>query len=188
MPQDPKEKVNSQVMELKELISAPLTATIEADALSAQKYMECLMRIAVDTDPAGGKASLRMLTFSYTDRSLGKSERRTFSVPLLTVMPLPLLHVQEAEFDFDVQILDVSGSFQTPAFSFKDWKAVSDGQSQDVGDRKMRVTLAASSSMSTNMKVRIKMGQSDVPGGLAALLNRAVNNMAEDIPEAGSQN
>lgn len=181
MSQDQDDKVNSQVMELRELISGPLTATIEADALSAQKYMECLMRIALDADPADGRESLRMLTFSYTDRSLGRSERRTFSVPLLTVVPLPLLHVQEAEFDFDVQILDVSGSTQTPTFSFRDWKTTR--QDQAGQDNKMRVTLAHSSSMSTNMKVRIRMGQSDLPGGLAALLNRAVNNMIEDVAE-----
>ena len=34
-------KTSSQVMELQQLIAGPLIATIEADALSAQKYLDC---------------------------------------------------------------------------------------------------------------------------------------------------
>ena len=38
-------KISSQIMELRQLIAGPLIATIEADALSAQKYLDYLMNI-----------------------------------------------------------------------------------------------------------------------------------------------
>ena len=49
-------KTSSQVMELQQLIAGPLIATIEADALSAQQYLDYLMRIAFESyDPKTGK-------------------------------------------------------------------------------------------------------------------------------------
>ena len=40
--------VSSQVMELQQLIAGPLIATIEADSLSSQRYLDYLMKIALN--------------------------------------------------------------------------------------------------------------------------------------------
>ena len=46
---------SSQVMELQQLIAGPLIATIEADSLSSQRYLDYLMKIAFESyDPVTG--------------------------------------------------------------------------------------------------------------------------------------
>ena len=40
--------VNSQVMELQQLIAGPLVSTIEADTLSSRRYLEMLQLIAFE--------------------------------------------------------------------------------------------------------------------------------------------
>lgn len=189
------ERVSSQVMELKDLIAGPLLATIDADSMSAQRYLDYLFKITFESyDPVSGKVgALRMLTFSYQNRDLTGPRTQSVSIPLLTLVPLPLLQVQEADFDFDIQVLDASSKQQQSSFSFEKGHSVDSADSESGKDTRLRVALAASSgshgsksdnrqsNLSANMKVHVKMRQADMPGGLSTLLSKAVNNMASDV-------
>lgn len=189
------ERVSSQVMELKNLIAGPLVATIDADSLSAQRYLNYLFKIAFDSyDPVTGKVgALRMLTFNYESHDLSGSRTQSVSIPLLTLVPLPLLQVQEADFDFDIQVLDAFSRQQQASFSFETGQSEKAPDDSTGNDTSLRVALAASSgqkadksgswqsSLNANMKVHVKMRQADIPGGLSTLLNKAVNNMVSDI-------
>ena len=185
----------TQVMELKDLIAGPLVATIDADSLSAQRYLDYLCKIAFETcDTTTGKAEgLRMLTFNYKSHDLTGYRTQSVSIPLLTLVPLPLLQIQEADFDFDIQVLDASTRQQRDSFSFETGNSERAQDAPDGNDIRLRVALAASlgrkanlsencqSNLSANMKVHVKMRQADIPGGLSVLLNKAVNNMASDV-------
>lgn len=182
-------------MELKDLIAGPLVATIDADSLSTQRYLDYLFKIAFESyDPETGKVgALRMLTFNYRSHDLSGSRVQSVSIPLLTLVPLPLLQVQEADFDFDIQVLDASSKQQKASFSFEKGESEKTSDNPSGNDTRLRVALAASSggqsqqtesrqsSLSANMKVHVKMRQADMPGGLSALLNKAVNNMSADV-------
>jgi len=195
MSKDKNERISSQVMELKDLIAGPLVATIDADSLSAQRYLNYLFEIAFESyDPKTGKAGpLRMLAFNYRSRDLSGSRMRSVSIPLLTLVPLPLLQIQEADFDFDIQVLDASSRQQQSSFSFETGRNEKAPDDPAGSDTRLRVTLAASSGgksdksegrqsgLSANMKVHVKMRQADIPGGVSTLLNQAVNNMVEDV-------
>lgn len=195
MSKDKNERVSSQVMELKDLIAGPLVATIDADSLSAQRYLDYLFKIAFESyDARTGKTGrLRMLTFNYRSRDLSGARTQSVSIPLLTLVPLPLLQIQEADFDFDIQVLDASSRQQQSSFSFETGRGEKAQDDPAGNDTRLRVALAASSggkaeqtdnrqsSMSANMKVHVKMRQADIPGGLSMLLNKAVNNMVEDV-------
>ena len=195
MSKDKNERVSSQVMELKDLIAGPLVATIDADSLSAQRYLDYLFKIAFESyDPVTGKVGeLRMLTFNYKSHDLSGPRRQSVSIPLLTLVPLPLLQVQEADFDFDVQVLDASSRQRQASFSFETGQSEQKAEGPAGNDTRLRVALAASSgrkadrsesrqsSLNANMKVHVRMQQADIPGGLSALLNKAVNNMVSDI-------
>lgn len=195
MSTDKNERACSQVMELNELIAGPLVATIDADALSAQRYMECLYRIAFDSyDPLTGKTgALRMLTFSYRSRDLNGSRMQSVSIPVLTLVPLPLLQIEEADFDFDIRVLDASSRRQRSTFSFATGRVGAESDASGGSDTRLRVALAATGggrsersehrqgSLSANMKVHVKMRQADLPGGLSLLLNKAVNDMVADV-------
>lgn len=191
-------KTSSQVMELQQLIAGPLIATIEADALSAQRYLDYLMRIAFEGyDPVTGKTGeLRTLTFSFTENNLNGAQRKSVSIPLLTLVPLPLLQIQEADFDFDIKILDAITENAEEKFSMEHGKSVNENRGS--GAFKMRASLAPQQgtnatsdslqqSLAANMKVKVKMRPADMPAGLSNLLHLTANNLQiadADIPES----
>lgn len=182
-------KSSRQIMELKDLISGPLVATIDADTLSARRYLHYLYEFAFESyDHKTGKVGkLRMLEFTYTIQENGPKKQRV-RIPLLTLVPLPLLQVKEADFDFDIQIIDALSSDTNSTFSLKgkedDDKSIPEGV-------KLRVSMAASNiegnmekkarqGLSANMKVKVKMQQADMPGGLSNLLSLTTNNLQVD--------
>ncbi len=188
-------KTSSQVMELQQLIAGPLIATIEADALSAQKYLDYLMHIAFESyDPVTGKTGkLRTMTFTYNEQDLGGVQKKSISIPMLTLVPLPLLQVKEADFDFDIKILDALSESVEEKFSIEDGKSVS--EQPGAGSFKMRASLAPQQStaqhkgdlqqsLAANMKVKVKMRQADMPAGLSNLLHLTANNLQmEDVAD-----
>lgn len=193
MDNQSRKKTSSQVMELQQLIAGPLIATIEADALSAQKYLDYLMRIAFESyDPVTGKTGkIRTLTFTYNEQDLNGSQKKSISIPILTLVPLPLLQVQEADFDFDIKILDALSERVEENFSMEDGKRIK--EPQNGGGFKMRASLAPQQaskthsgelqqSLAANMKVKVKMRQADMPAGLSNLLHLTANNLqVEDV-------
>ncbi|MDN5553050.1 MAG: DUF2589 domain-containing protein [Prevotella sp.] len=178
-------------MELQQLIAGPLIATIEADALSAQKYLDYLMRVAFESyNPVTGETGkLRMLTFTYNEQDVNGSSKKNVSIPLLTLVPLPLLHVEEADFDFDIKILDALSENVEEKFSVENGESVKQPQSTGF---KMRASLAPQrevkddlqQSLSANMKVKVRMRQADMPAGLSNLLHLTANNVQVEDAEA----
>jgi hypothetical protein len=181
-------RTSSQVMELQQLIAGPLIATIEADALSAQKYLEYVMNVAFENYDAqtGETGKLRMMTFTYSEQDVNGPRKRTVSIPLLTLIPLPLLHVEEADFDFDIKILDAISEAVSEEFSIEEGRSVT--YRPETSGFKMRASLAPKQgeathsgdlqqSLSANMKVRVKMRPADMPAGLSNLLHLTANNM-----------
>ena len=177
---------NNQVMDLQQLIAGPLIATVEADAMSAQRYYSYLMRIAFeDYDAATNSASrLRMLTFNYFDTDANGRREQTVSIPLFTIVPLPLLQIQEADFDFDIKIVDSVTEATEDRFSYENG-TIEEGREEPTS-LKMRASLAPQSgqnkgdmqqSLTANMKVHVKMRQADMPAGLSNLLHLAASNM-----------
>lgn len=179
---------SSQVLELKQLIAAPLIATIEADSLTSQKYLDYLMQIAFESyNPLTGETGkIRMLTFTYNNCDVNGKKQQSVSIPLFTLVPLPLLQIQEADFDFNIKILDALSIAEDEKFSLNEEKGVA--KSPVNGSFKMRASLAPKQaegspsknmdqSLSANMKVKVKMRQTDIPVGLSNLLHLAASNV-----------
>lgn len=195
-------KVSSQIMELKDLISGPLVATIDADTISTRRYLSYLYELAFESyDPTTGKVGkLRALEFNYrTSDSFGVHNQKV-SIPLLTLVPLPLLQVKEADFDFDIQIIDAVSADKNATFSLKSPEIASATQDDASEGLRLRVSMAASNieagedvkrrqGLSANMKVKVKMQQADMPGGLSNLLSLTTNSLQiEDADEQESIN
>ena len=64
--------ISSQVMELKDLISGPLVATIDADTISTRRYLSYLIELAFEEyDKETGKGGkLRTLDFTFTSQDV----------------------------------------------------------------------------------------------------------------------
>lgn len=183
---------SSQVMELQQLIAAPLVATIEADSYSSQKYLDYLMKIGFESyDPVTGKiGKIRQLTFNYYSQDINGRREQNVSIPVLTLVPLPLLQVQEADFDFDIKILDALSQTTEEVFSLQEGKNIPEQQND--GGFKLRALLApkqsenntsnTQQSYSANMKIKVKMRQADMPAGLSNLLHLTANSVqVEDV-------
>lgn len=108
-------------MELKDLISGPLAATIDADTIATRRYLSYLMELAFESyDKETGKVGeLRMLEFNYQSHDVDGTHQQQVKIPLLTLVPLPLLQVKEADFDFDIQIVDALSADTDATFSLK---------------------------------------------------------------------
>ena len=113
-------------------------------------------------------------------------------------MPLPLLQVKEADFDFDIQIVDALSADKDATFSLKNGASPQEGKEAE--GVKLRVQMAEADashksnrqqSLTANMKVKVRMEQADMPGGLANLLRLTTSNMlmedAEEDEEEGKE-
>ena len=174
-------------MELKDLISGPLAATIDADSIATRRYLSYLMELAFESyDKETGKVGeLRMLEFNYQSHDVDGTHQQQVKIPLLTLVPLPLLQVKEADFDFDIQIVDALSADTDATFSLKNGTTPQEKTAEGV---KLRVSMASAKvegsrksssqqSLTANMKVKVKMEQADMPGGLANLLHLTTNNL-----------
>lgn len=183
---DKKNKLNSQVMALRQLISAPLIATLEADAMTTRSYIDFLREMAFDGDTNGDKSGLgrlRTFTFQYTQSEGGRRIVKSVQIPVISLIPIPLLQIKEAVFDFEIKILDAVSEVKEDSYSFDEQSINEDDDNNPVS---MRASLAPQSgnsknqkdhSQTANMKVKVIMHQADMPSGLANLLSLSANNM-----------
>lgn len=91
------------------LIGAPLTAAVEAQALAAQASVEFIRAVGFTSSGFGEDfAEVRTITFSFTMRDTEDDEGRTatLSVPLLTIVPIPYLRIDDMTIDFTSKITE----------------------------------------------------------------------------------
>lgn len=198
-----KGQTSSQIMELKDLISAPLVATIDADSISSRRYLSYVFELAFENynPQTGAVGDIRYLEFSYQNVSLEGTKTQTIKIPILTLIPLPLLQVKEANFDFDIQIIDAVSTDDSATFCMRRGGSndTNDMQDDTSDGLRLRVVMAPTSStgakksltnqsLNANMKVNVKMQQADMPGGLMKFLNLAANNLVVEDSESESAN
>ncbi|MBR1558270.1 MAG: DUF2589 domain-containing protein [Prevotella sp.] len=187
--------VNSQVMELQQLIAGPLVSTIEADTLSSRRYLEMLQLIAFEDVTEGDRniRRLRTLKFAYQETNVNGYRNKVVSIPLVTLLPLPLLQIKEADFDFDINILDAVSSGTAESFDYGEGKIEQNNENRR--PFRLRASLAPKSGsgsysdkseqqLSANMKVHVKMRQADMPAGLSNLLRLTAGNLQVEDVEA----
>lgn len=101
--------VESNVVDLGYLIAAPIIATVDADFMAAIKFVEYIERYgfvkqAAATDENLGRLRMVQFTFPEVD-SRGAIRQRIMRLPELSMIPLPLLQVDRAEYRFGVRVV-----------------------------------------------------------------------------------
>ncbi len=87
------------------LVGAQLTALIEAEAEAAETSAEFIENVGFEKDPNTGVMKLRSVTFEMLRRDVdGKTRKHLISVPVLTLVPIPLLTIEEADLEFDLTV------------------------------------------------------------------------------------
>ena len=183
-------KVNGHIMSLQQLISAPLVAMIDADAMSTERYMKHFMSLAFESyNPVDGSTgALRLISFNFTDSDASGGAEKKVSVPLVSLVTLPLLQIKQADFDFDINIIDAVAAAPNEHFSRNRGEVESPGGKERDEGLNFRASLApqsgrgASSSLQANMKIHVSMQQADMPSGLSQFLQLASRPHYEDVP------
>ena len=147
----------------------PIQSVIEADFLAADSAIKLISKYGFEN------GQLRMVEFTYTFVDDGREKNMTVKIPFLSLIPLPLLEIKDAEFRFGMQILD-----QVEEQRVINERGEIETQNSQVFallappvEDKMeeKSTSQISSSFEANMDVRVRVGRSPLPAGLQQLLN-----------------
>lgn len=177
------------------ILGAQLTALIEAEIEGAEKSSEYIENVGFET-AKDGTLQLRMVTFEMMRRDIdGETRKHTIAVPVLTLVPIPLLTIEEADIEFDLYVEDVvKTNEQTrpnnqPALkqsatntskkqlTLRQAFLAKSGDATPPPSARLMTRLAKTSRQDTkttsDLKVKVKIAQSPFPLGIERLLNTA---------------
>jgi Protein of unknown function (DUF2589) len=112
------ETISVRSLKLGELLGSTLVAVIEADALAAKATLEYIETVGFSSPPEGDEETtgattaagrLRMAQFQYSKRDeTNQVADFVAEVPILSLVPIPALQVQNATFSFALKIDDIT--------------------------------------------------------------------------------
>jgi hypothetical protein len=182
----------SNVYSLSELFAIPLKAVVDANAYAVKTALDFLFKYAFSSPVARLRdsndfiGSLRTVTFTYdyTD-TRGQRQVTKVSVPFISLIPIPLLEVTKAHFDYAIQILNqerqlIGESSDNITVENKSLLAVLAPMDST---QKSRLKIARESGFKANMTVHIEVEKSDLPAGILQVLNlgqQAIGGVMEE--------
>ena len=172
---------NIQTVKLQQLLSSVVVATADAGYAASRRFYDNLCEYAFVKSDGDETcyAGARTLDFEYVDSD---GNKKLLCVPILSLLPLPMLQVQDVDFTLDAQISDFEMDDTVLNIPQED-----DAEVDKVKMPSMRVTLLPTTLRTTekgggkitsspSLNIHISMGQSDIPGGMARLL-QTINNL-----------
>ncbi len=152
--------MSTVALRLEEIIGAPLRAMIEAQRLSTEATLNFLMSLTRDDQ---GKRILESMDIIYQrmvqDPDQGiKIEKQSLSVPLLTLVPIPYINIDEGEINLNIKIVSVRESKDEKPYMKSIIHAIYAGRNVSTSD------------LSGEMNIKIKVKRNEMPEGLAKVL------------------
>jgi len=189
---------NLNNLDFKTILGGPLTAAIEAQSKSAATTLDFIRGVAFRVDNATGNQVLQTLDFVYDEFDNG-SQVGTFkmSVPLLTLVSVPTLDIEEVEIEFNAAISSVRRATSQDEFDYASdssyqqysgasqgtyvrsgtwsgyWGAASYTRSQFTGKftAQSKNSATGENQEKYTMNVRLKAGQAAPPAGVTEVLD-----------------
>lgn len=170
-----------QAIPFSSLIGGPLDACIKAQANSAMTSWQFINEVGLYVDPETGEKKAVQVVFSYNSNG----QMTTLVVPLLTIVPIPYLAIDEVTIHFMANISAASSSVQEDS-SNEDLNVNATAEaSVGVGPFSLKINASANYSskhasksskeskysVEYTMDVSVKGGQADMPPGLGTILN-----------------
>lgn len=176
------------------IIGAPLSACIEAQAQAAQTTYNFIQQVGMQTVDENGEKST--INVSFTFRHNGKMAR--LNIPLLTIVPIPYIAIQNIDISFKANISASSSTAQEESSSteanlsgsgsanmrfglFKSLTVKMEMKGGVSSKRDSRATQDSKYSVEYTMDVGIRAGQDSMPAGLAKVLE--ILNSTIDISD-----
>lgn len=180
---------------LTELMVQTLEATIEADRSTADEYFRILEENSFEEGNDGSK-ELQMVDVRLSNSN---GQTQILSVPKMILMPIPMLHISEASFELEGNMclntteetkVEAEKTGEVSLEGLKKSRQIKGISASRLRQQSLRIMLPASTKTSgesgtstensqttTNVKISMKLTQSDMPSGLVNLLQVITNNI-----------
>jgi len=189
------------------LLTGPLVALVNAEFSAAMATANFVINVGFKSSSAAKKGTARnigdtvgdpvIIRFSYPEQQVtGLSNKRVLEVPLLTMLPIPMLRIQEATVEFNVKISDTYNSTKTKSTSNTETEnTASGGNKKTSTDSKNDDSTGSMTIMNTivtnkynnkrgfnvqreyNLKIKVLCVQDELPAGLERLLGMLEGQM-----------
>lgn len=186
---------SEHIIGLTELMVQTLEATIEADRSTADEYFRILEENSFEKGNDGSK-ELKMVDVRLSNSN---GQTQTLSVPKMILMPIPMLHISEASFELEGNMclntteetkVEAEKTGEVSLEGLKKSRQIKGISASRLRQQNLRIMLPASTKTSgesgastensqttTNVKISMKLTQSDMPSGLVNLLQVITNNI-----------
>ena len=200
MANTPSKTTNALVgLPFENIIGSPLDAAIKAQAMSANTTIAFIKEVGFRQDakndklePLGGNTDsgfgdIRYVNFAYEKKNPdGTTAKGGLKVPILTIVPIPMLRIEEMTIDFSTKISEstqqstdeaeksaYSGSGGGSVMGFSVRVSVS-------GSKETRNKTSQKYSMDTSLDIHVRAVGDELPAGLNRILGILEANMIED--------
>ncbi|PWG64935.1 DUF2589 domain-containing protein [Spiribacter halobius] len=162
------------------LIGGPLDAAVEAQAKAAMTTVKFIREVGFDKN-----GEVNSISFTATKGD----NQTTITVPLLTIVPIPFLRIDEMSIDFKANITASEESHDESSASKESsvqakvggsyWFVKASMQASYSSKKDSRSTKDSRYSVEHTVDVHVHAVQDDVPGGLARMLAILTNTIEE---------
>lgn len=186
---------SEHIIGLTELMVQTLEATIEADRSTADEYYRILEENSFEEGNDGSK-ELQMVDVRLSNSN---GQTQILSVPKMILMPIPMLHISEASFELEGNMclntteetkVEAEKTREVNLEALKKSRQIKGISASRIRQQSLRIMLPSSTKTSgesgtstensqttTNVKISMKLTQSDMPSGLVNLLQVITNNI-----------
>jgi Protein of unknown function (DUF2589) len=165
-------------IDFRKMIGGPLQAVIDAQVASSLATVNFINNVGFTIDPATSKKELVMVDFSHNRKDVKEdgtatSKEIAVKVPLLAMLPIPSLRIEQATIDFNVKLNSVASA------SVSDELGIKVDANAGFGPISFKVSASYQRKTSSNVEVKkeyalnvnVKVSQDEIPPGLEKLLN-----------------
>jgi len=170
-----------QAIPFSSLIGGPLDAAIKAQAMAAKTSWEFIQQVGLNTNASTGEKSAVNVTFYYNKNG----NLTKLIVPLLTIVPIPYIAIDDIQINFMANISAASSSTTEVNTNTEMSAGIEGGAKLNYGifsihadfnanyssKKDSKASEESKYSVEYTMDVSVHAGQSDMPAGLASVLN-----------------
>ena len=175
------------------LIGGPMTAAIEAQSKAAMASVEFIRAVGFDDED-----NVINVVFKYKSGP-GDSDVQTLEVPLLTIVPIPFLRIDNMDINFKASISQSTETSDTSSSTLEKGASVKAGASYWFVKAEMNASVSSKKDTSSTkdsryaveytMDINVHAVQDDIPGGMAKvlnLLNESIDRNLQQRPGNGN--
>jgi len=173
-------------LDFKTIISGPLTAAIEAQAIAAKTSSDFINDVGFNTDNVTGVKTVRMVNFSYSRvNPNGTSSDFTMSIPFILLMPIPYIAIENVDIEFNVKLNSVTTSTSdlvSTGNAEYNWGSGRANFKAEVSS-KSSSQRTGSVSQEYGLTVRVTASQAPMPVGAERMFDILESIILQDAPE-----